>query len=267
MTGLAVIFAVIVWFLSTGLILWLVGAPRRMHGGTMIGASVALAASVAGLAAIAPHATPAGAFAGFLLGIVVWGWHETSFLLGFVTGPRVGECPRGLSGWRRFVAASETVIFHELAIAATALLLIMLTWRAPNQVGVWTYLLLWGMRLCAKANIFVGAPHVNVEFLPPHLAHLKSYFGPKRLGAFFFVSTASIAGASGLLVAAAAGASGGYEAAAMTLLATLAILAVLEHLFMALPVRDAMLWAWARPAAAQSGAPDTPCARPGGSDA
>lgn len=248
----AILFACLAWFLSTGAVLWLVSRPRRDHAWVMIAVSAMLGASVVGLVAVGGQSSVSGAFIGFTLGLGVWAWHETAFLLGYVTGPRTTPCPPGARGWDRFVAASETVIFHELAIAATAILLTMITWRAPNQIGVWTFLLLWGMRLSAKFNLYAGAPHLNEEFLPAHHAHLPSYFGPKRTSAFFYVSLLAISAVAALLVAGAIAAVDAFAATAFALLATLASLAVVEHLFMILPVRDAALWAWARPAVAAS---------------
>ncbi len=246
-----IVFASLVWFVSTGAILWLVAAPRRTHFATMIGASFLLGSAMVGLSAIADDASVLSAVIGFTLGVVVWGWHETGFLLGYVTGWRTSDCPPGLKAWRRFVAASETVMIHELAIAANAILLVAMTWNAPNQVGLFTFLLLWGMRLSAKANVFLGAPSLNEDFLPAHLAYLRSYFGPRRVNGFFPVSIAAVTLAAGLLIAEAASAPArSFEAMGFGLVATLATLAVIEHLFMVLPWRDAVLWDWARRAAA-----------------
>ena len=50
-----------------------------------------------------------GAYLAFTCGLVVWGWHEISFLMGFVTGPQVDSLPRRLPGWRHFVHAVEAI--------------------------------------------------------------------------------------------------------------------------------------------------------------
>ncbi len=245
--AIPVLFAILVWFASTGALLWLVGAPRAAHGFAMAVLSVVMVAATAGVVIAGADASVAGAFAGFSLGIVIWAWHEAAFLFGFLTGPRRGECPPGLSSWRRFLAASQTVIAHEVAIALNAALLVALSWGAPNRTAMWTFLLLWGMRISAKANIFVGAPHLSHELLPARLQYLKSYFGPERMTVFFAASMILITIITGALIAGAAAAPpGGQEGASLALLATLAALAVLEHALMAAPVRDAALWTWAR---------------------
>ena len=43
---------------------------------------------------------PAAAYAGFAAAIVIWGWHEMSFLMGAVAGPNRAECPPDATGWR-----------------------------------------------------------------------------------------------------------------------------------------------------------------------
>lgn len=245
--AIPVIFAILVWFVSTGALLWLVGAPRAVHGVTMAALSVVMAGATAGVVMIGADASVAGAFTGFGLGIVIWAWHEAAFLFGFLTGPRRSECPPGLSPWRRFIAASETVIAHEIAIALNAALLVALSWGAANQTAMWTFLLLWGMRLSAKANIFAGAPHLSDELLPDRLRYLKSYFGPKRVTVFFAATMVLITIITLALIAAARAApAGAHEGASLALLATLAALATLEHALMAAPLRDAAMWAWAR---------------------
>lgn len=246
-SAMPVIFAILVWFVSTGVLLWLVSAPRAAHGATMAALSVVMALATAGVAALRADASVAGAFAGFGLGVVIWAWHEASFLFGFVTGPRRGDCPPGLSPWRRFLAASETVIAHEVAIALNAALLVALSIGAANQTAMWTFLLLWGMRLSAKANIFAGAPHLSDELLPERLHYLKSYFGPKRVTVFFVATMILITIITVALTAAAfAAPAGAHHGASLALLATLAALATLEHALMAAPLRDAAMWRWAR---------------------
>ncbi len=255
--------AILVWFASTGALLWLAGAPRAAHGAAMAILSVVMAAATAGVVLVGSSATVAGALAGFVLGVVIWAWHEAAFLFGFLTGPRRSECPPGLSPWRRFLAASETVIAHEVAIALNAALLVALSWGTANQTAMWTFLLLWGMRLSAKANIFIGAPYLSDELLPDRLAYLKSYFGPKRITLFFAATMILITIITVMLVAAARShPPGAHEGASLGLLATLAALAVLEHALMALPLRDAALWGWARRGNALDSpkSPDSPLA-------
>ena len=108
--------------------------------------------------------------------IALWGWHELAFLLGRVTGPRRGPCPPGLEGWARFRAATEAVIHHELALAATMAAVVALSWNASNQVAVWTFAVLWLMRLSAKFDVFLGVQNLSQDFVPPHLKTSRATF-------------------------------------------------------------------------------------------
>jgi putative photosynthetic complex assembly protein 2 len=75
------------------------------------------------------------------------------------------------------------VIHHELALAATAAILVALTWGAPNQTASLTFLLLFGLRLSTKLNIFLGVANPPTTFLPEPLAYLQSYFRRRRFNA------------------------------------------------------------------------------------
>ena len=177
---------------------------------------------------------------------MIWGWHEMGFLMGFVAGPNRLPCPPGASGWTRLRLATATVIHHELAIAATALLLFALTWRQANQSAPLTFLLLFALRLSAKFNLYLGVPNLSDEVFPAHLAYLKSYF---RTRAFNPLLPVSLLAAAALAwwaweAAEAAPAQSGAAVTA-TLLAGLAALGLVEHLFLVLPLRDAKMWHWA----------------------
>ncbi|MEL7454808.1 MAG: putative photosynthetic complex assembly protein PuhE, partial [Pseudomonadota bacterium] len=186
------------------------------------------------------------AYLAFAAGVVLWAWHETMFLLGYISGPRKTPCPPNLKAWPRFLVSTQTVIHHEAAIAFHAAALIGLSWGTQNPFVMATFLLLWGMRLNAKFVVFLGAPNISDEVLPSHLTYLSSYFGKQRVTAFFplFISTATIA-ATALTYQAAILPLGSFEHIGFLLLGTLAALAVLEHWLLILPVPDTALWSWA----------------------
>lgn len=246
MTIHPLLFALLMWFIGTASIVWLDSRPRRTFKTSMVLSGLAAIAAT-GLAWYwADDRGSTGAFVGFGAAIVVWGWHEMSFLMGFVAGPNRVPCPPGLTGWNRFTAATATVIHHELAIAATAILLFAVTWGEPNQTAPLTFLLLFVLRLSAKFNLYFGVPNLSDEVFPAHLAYLKTYFGRARVSLMF---PASIAFGAGLvawawLTAVAAPVDSGAETTAI-LLAGLAALGVIEHLFLVLPLRDAKMWRWA----------------------
>jgi putative photosynthetic complex assembly protein 2 len=244
--GASIAFALFVWWFSTGLILMLVRMRRSWHA-PALGAMTALAALCAvGLAATRGEATPISAMAGFTYGIIIWGWLEMAFLMGYVTGPRrIPQTPGLTSERRRFLEAFATLAWHEFAILAVGVGLLAMTSGAINAVGTWTFVLLWVMRISAKLNLFFGAPNVSIELLPPHLDYLGSYFARRKVSAFFPFSVTIASLAFGFSVHAAITAPSDYATVATTLFATLLGLAIVEHWFLVLPLPDAALWRWA----------------------
>jgi putative photosynthetic complex assembly protein 2 len=244
--GLPLLYAVLVWFVSTGVIIWLDGLPKRTFRWSFAAASVVAVAAVIGVARSAADASAMGAYLGFTCALAVWGWHEMSFLMGIITGPRKAPCPPHATGWTRFKLAAATLIYHEIALALTAVALVALSWGQPNQTAAATFAILFVMRLSTKLNIFIGVPNLTVDFLPDHLGYLKSYFRTKQFNWLFPVSIAVSTVMAMLLGEAALGLiSTDGNAVGLTLLFALVALAVLEHWFLVLPLPDAALWRWA----------------------
>ena len=239
---------VAIWFIATGLIAW---ADNRESATFSKSVMIGGAGGVLGLVLIllASLSAAAGAvYMAFVGALLVWAWHEISFLTGAVAGPRRGVADPGLTGVARFRQASATVMHHEVVLALTALLLISLSWNAPNQIGASVFVLMFGLRLTSKINLFVGVPNSTSEMLPEQLAYLKTYFGPNRMTVLLAVSIAAIAGVTAWFAALALAAPLGSAAmVGASLLCTLCLLGALEHLFLALPFRDGMLWGWALP--------------------
>lgn len=235
------------WWFSTGLILLADRMPSLSERAMMVLASVTAVVALAALWLTKDNMTIAGAYMSFCAGIVLWGWNEVAFLSGTITGPRRTVCPPELSGFQRFIYATQTLIYHELTIAGTAAILWLMLSGSLNMAGLWAFLLLWGMRLSAKFNIFLGVPNVTSEFLPARLAHLKSYFRTRALNLLFPIS---ITVGSALtfwfahLAIGAVEAGQTSQAVAFSLLTTLGGLGVLEHWFLVLPLPDEKLWRW-----------------------
>lgn len=242
------IVTVMVWFIATGLVAWADNRPRATFSRSQMIGSVC---GIAGLVVILGASLSAAVWAvylAFLGALMVWGWHEISFLTGAAAGPRRGPADAGLTGVARFRQAAATVMHHEVALALTALLLISLAWNAPNQIGATVFVLMFGMRLISKINLFVGVPNTTSEMLPDHLAYLKTYFGPARMTALLLASIIALCALSFWFATLALAAPvGSAQMVGASLLFTLSLLGVLEHLFLALPFRDGMLWGWALP--------------------
>jgi putative photosynthetic complex assembly protein 2 len=245
------LYALAIWFVSTGVILWLDRLPRATYRWSLAVATLVAGAALWGVVQSAGDSGSGAAYLAFTAALALWGWHEMAFLMGRLTGPNKAPCPPGARGWRRFRLAAGTLIHHEIALAATLLLIAGLTWNAPNQTAALTFLLLFGMRLSTKLNIFLGVPNMSEEFLPDHLTYLKSYF---RKRAFNLLMPLSLIGGTGVAIwlgnAALAAAAAGVPSTGYTLLFGLAVLGVIEHLFLIAPVPDTALWRWAMPARA-----------------
>jgi putative photosynthetic complex assembly protein 2 len=242
---LPAIFTLLVWWFSTGAILWLGRLPRWTFAATMMGATLALSFALVGLHISASSTSVASAYCAFTCAVLVWGWQEIAFLLGYVTGARRSECPPESRGWKRAWHATEAILHHELALVVLALLVFAASWQQPNQTGWWTYLVLWSMRLSAKLNLFLGVRNLSENFLPAHLAYLQSYFTRRACNWLMPVSLmAATAVAVPLWTAVAVQPADGFAATSLCLVAGLLTLAVIEHLFMVAPIPTTWLWKW-----------------------
>jgi putative photosynthetic complex assembly protein 2 len=241
-----ILFAVFVWWFSTGLVLLLDGLPRTTFRWSHLISSALTVMALVGLHRTAGQTDVASAYCAFTCALLVWGWHELSFLTGWVTGPRQQELSAGAQGWRRFSEATLTLLWHELAILATGVLIAVLTWGEANQVGMGTFAVLWFMRISAKLNVFLGVRNLSLQLLPLHLRYLGSYFRKRAMNLLFpFVVTAATVVAVMLVREALAQPAGSAAAIGAWLVSTLLVLAIVEHWLLVLPLEATALWRWA----------------------
>lgn len=246
-SSLVLPFAVVtvLWFVSTGLVAIINHRLRQSFGRALV---IACACAFAGLALIVvtAHSTAVWAsYVSFLGGLLIWSWHEISFLTGAVTGSHRAACPDGAKGWQRFSLATMALIHHEVALAMTAGLLLSLAAVTANPTGAYAFALLLIFRLSSKLNIYRGVPNLSDEMLPAHLSYLKSYFGPKQLRPVLALSIAAIIGLALWFGLEARSAISPHDTVQAGLLCCLSLLAALEHIFLAIPFRDSALWGWA----------------------
>jgi putative photosynthetic complex assembly protein 2 len=241
--GFAILFAVFLWWAGTGVILFLDGLPRRTYAASMAAMTGLAFAALAALWLTRGETTNLGVVIAFTAALGLWAWNEMAFLMGFITGPRKIAASPGVRGWARFRQSAATLITHEIAIAATAAAIWLLVRDGANPFGLWTFLVLWVMRLSTKINIFLGAPNVTVEFLPPHLSYLASYFRKRPMNGFFPLSVTLATLAAAWLAFLAARAVDG-DMLGYSLLAALTTLAVIEHWLLFVPIPAARLWSW-----------------------
>lgn len=239
-------FAVFIWWFSTGLILLLDRLPYTSFRWSLLLSTALAAAALLGLAHTAPQDSVTGAFCAFTSALIVWGWHELSFLTGWITGPRRHALPAGTVGWPRFVQSLRAILWHEIGLLAMGVAIVALTWQAANQVGTWTFLVLWVMRTSAKLNLFFGVRNLSEEFLPAHLKYLQSFFRRRPMNGFFPVAvTASTVLAVVLVQGALADGVTAGERAGLMLVASLLVLGIVEHWMLVLPLQTSALWRWA----------------------
>ena len=245
--GLAIALLVVlaVWFVGTGLVAMISHRQRAAFGRALVIACISGFAGIGLIVASAQSEALWAVYASFIGGLLIWTWHEISFLTGAVAGTHREPCPAGATGWQRFSMATMALIHHEVALAMTAALLLSLAAVTANATGAYAFALLLIFRLSSKLNIYRGVPHLSDDLLPAHLGYLKSYFGPRRLRVELVVSTAMIAAIAVWFGLAAIAADRPAALAAAGLLGGLSLLAALEHLFLGLPFRDSALWGWA----------------------
>lgn len=255
--GFPLLYALGLWWFSTGVVLYLDNLPRRTFRWTMLGAVAVMTLATFGLAVTSMSESVPAAYLSFTFGVVIWGVLEMTYFTGMLIGPRKHACPPDCKGWSRFGLAVLTSLYHELTIVATAVFLILMTWGEPNQVGTWSFIVLWLMRWSAKLNLFFGVPNLNEEWLPEHLRYLRSYMPKRGMNLLFPLSiTVSTVIAVLLVLDALAPESAGVHAVRLILAATLLALGILEHWFLVLPLPDEALWAWALPGRARESQTD-----------
>ena len=240
--GLPALHGLLIWWFGTGLILFIDGLPPRTFRYSMAGASVLLVGALAALRFSAADTTTGGAYLAFTAAVLVWAWLEVSFYLGYVTGPRRHACAPDCHGWRHFGHAIQASLYHEIAILVLAAAVVGLTWGKPNQFGTWTFVVLWWMHQSARLNVFLGVSNLNADFLPEHLAHLRSFFTYKPINLLFPASVTVSTLVAFVLGQNAAGAADAFGATGYVLLATMMVLAILEHWFLVLPISAARVW-------------------------
>lgn len=241
--ALPIAFAVAAWWLSTVILLYRAGMPRASFTATLGGTTAVMLVGAYAVFVSRAEASTAGAYFAFLGALAIWGWHEVTYLFGYISGPRPKACPPDCRGWRRFMLGLKTCVYHEIAIVITAAALAAVLWDAPNRVGLWTFTILWLMRWSVKLNIFLGVRNLHEEFWPEHLAYLKTFVRKRAMNELFPLSIiAATAALIALVFVAVAAGDDITRRTGATLLATLLALATLEHWLLVLRIRDDALW-------------------------
>ena len=121
--------AVLVWWLGTILLL---AVTRKLSVFKIIGimfvSVILMQLGFFGLYYFSHHSVGSyAAYGAFLSTILIWVWLESSFLVGWVTGPRKESCTPNLSGFDRAKQAFQTILYHEIHIVVLAIGIFLVT--------------------------------------------------------------------------------------------------------------------------------------------
>jgi len=242
-----VLAALFIWWFTTGTIFYLDNLPARTFKWSMLGATGLLLIALVVVRDTANTNDTLSVYMAFTAGLLAWGWQEISLYLGFVTGIRKHRCEEGCSGLKHFWHAIEANLWHEIAIIVVAIAIAAITYGAENQMALWTYLLLWGMNLSARLNVFLGVRNVSEEFVPAHMEVLKSFLNKQPMNLLFPLSVTLATTGTFFLVGKVSDASTEAESLGFILLATMMALALVEHWMLVLPLPFEKLWNWSLP--------------------
>jgi putative photosynthetic complex assembly protein 2 len=256
---IAAVIALFVWWFSTGAILMAVKYADAKGRAARVRATVLalplLFVGAFGLYVSASDASIFGVYVAFLAALSVWGWIELAFLTGVLTGPNSYSLPSHVTEKERFIRAWGTIAYHEMALLAVILALIVGTWGAQNTFGMWTFAILYFARISAKLNLYLGVPKIQIDFIPNALAHLPSHFRVRPFTALFPVSITALSFAVACWLERLYAAETQAQIEGFALLTALTALALFEHWMMVLPIPDERLWRWMLPDARPLTAP------------
>ena len=236
--------AVLIWWLGTVLLL---AVTRKLSLSKIIVimfvSAILLQLGFFGLYYFSHHSAGSyAAYGPFLSTILIWVWLESSFLVGWVTGPRKTPCSPNLRGFERANQAFRAVLHHEIHIAVLALGIFLVTKDTENYVGLYAFLILWGMRTSSKLNLFFGVRNLYTNFLPDKIAYLSTYFRQKSCNALFPFLFALAFTINLLFWNNALMSFGTSQHVGNILLASLMTLGVLEHILMVVPFNCNGIW-------------------------
>lgn len=261
-----VLFALFVWWFVTGLIFVAYGrSPRFTHLYFGIATLVMLGA-LAGFIITGTQTSPVNIYLNLVCGLLLWGWHVSSYYLGYITGPvRVDAFQEEVKSgngrfnllFTRFRYALQASIYHELLVISFVILMAGLSTDAPNRWGLWVFIAVWLMHTLAKLNVFFGVRNFRIDFLPPHL-HKLDYFLDKRANNLLSPAIFIFGTMTALLLfyrgitpdAAPAQVIGNFA------VGTLILLGVIENLMLVLPL-PLTLWGWGFRRLPQASQPET----------
>lgn len=240
-------FALFLWWFSTGVIFYLDNLPIRTFKWSMVGATIILGGSLLTLHVTSDKTDVTSVYLAFSAALLVWGFQEISLYMGMITGPRKHRCEDGCSGLGHFGHAIAANLYHEISIIVGAAVIYALTRNSDLPFGFFTYIILWGMHLSARLNVFLGVRNVSEEFVPAHMDVMKSFLNKKPMNMLFPVSVTIAMIGTFCLINRVDQAQSESARIGYILLTTMMVLALIEHWMLVLPVPVEKLWNWSLP--------------------
>jgi putative photosynthetic complex assembly protein 2 len=248
---IAALVAIFTWWFFTGVILFIVrksdGSKEVAHSRSVFLSIPFAALGVAGLFISAAELTTTKRISRFHLSTAGLGLDRIGIFGRDHNWSRTYRLPYDIKGWDRFYRAYSTLMHHELLLVSSLLVVVVICANATNTVGMWTYLILYAARISAKLNLFFGVPHINTEFVPKPLEHLKSYFTQGRITIAFPIGVTFLSLAFACFTERWIASETSAQAVGFALLTSMAALAAIEHWLMVVPLPDAKLWRWMLP--------------------
>jgi len=235
------VVVIVAWWLGTGLVLYMQQTIVTIRRPLILTLILVSAASLAAMLVSAQGSQPWQSYLGFFAAISLWGCIELSYYTGMISGVHKRRCPEKCTTGKRFRLALGASIWHEVSVLFVGGVVLALLFGADNPVALYSFLVLWIMRWSAKLNLFFGVPNFNTDWFPKRLAYAHSYIRRAPITLFFPLSVVSACLIAAELISRSM--TSEYPEALITLLPGILLsLAILEHLFMALPIADSELW-------------------------
>lgn len=235
---LPALFTLFIWWSSTAAIVFLYRRPGSFRW-TFPLATITAGAALFGLWATRNDTSILAAYLAFVCGVAICGWHLLSYYSAVATGPRLSARQQH---WPRLPQAIYASLYHELIGVALATLGLALTWNAPNQVGIGTFLLLWAMHQSARLNVLLGVRNFNVRMLPRHLHWIEQLLSKRTSNLYFpFSIIVTVSLTVVLALRALAPGASAFEAVGSTFLCLMMAMAFFEHALLMLPEQEWLL--------------------------
>lgn len=172
-----IVQVVLFWWVATGLII-----AMQRSGPTRVAALVvATALAVYGfweLRSSANDDSALGARRSFMGGAMLWGWVSVTFYGGYLTGFHAEPLGVAAPSWTLVLPAIQATLLSDVAALLLMGAVALLLHGDRNKTGLWGLLIFWAVQQVAKLNVFLGVENPAGNFLPPHLAYLRQFFGP-----------------------------------------------------------------------------------------